>query len=75
LFLLEYDNKQKDTTLLEEFQNQVSKSQKEEKIYTPNTQIHDRSLSWISAGSSIKVENFEPNLIAHTKKVNFRLFH
>ena len=32
------------TTLLELFQNQISKSLKEAKIDTPNTQMLDRSL-------------------------------
>ena len=34
------------------------------KVDTPNTQIHDRSLSWLVIGSSVKSENiYFPDLI------------
>ena len=37
-----------------QFQNQIRKSLNRGKIDTPNTQIHDRSLPWLSTGTSIK---------------------
>jgi len=37
-----------------QFQNQIRKSFNRGKIDTPNTQIHDRSLPWLSTGTSIK---------------------
>jgi hypothetical protein len=33
------------------------------KIYTPNTSIHDCSLSWLGAGTSMKI--YTPNTSIH----------
>jgi hypothetical protein len=41
------------TTLSEQFQNQISKSSKEANMDSPNTHIHDRSLSWLGTCTSI----------------------
>jgi len=47
--------KNKNTTLLEHLQNPIEKLQKEAKLIdTPNTQIHDRSRSWLGTGISIQ---------------------
>jgi len=43
------------TTLMEQFQNKISESQKEAKLIPPNTQIHDHPLSRLGTGTSIKV--------------------
>ena len=47
--------KKKITTLSvsEQFQNQISKSSKEAKMDSPNTHIHDRTLSWLGTCTSI----------------------
>ena len=42
------------TTLSKQFQNPIKKIAERDKIKTPNTQIHDRSHSWIGTGNSIK---------------------
>ena len=42
------------TTLSEQFQNPIKKIAERDKIKTANTQIHDRSHSWIGTGNSIK---------------------
>ena len=39
--------------MLKQFQNMIEKIVEKEKIDTPNTQIHDRSLSWLDTGTSI----------------------
>ena len=44
----------KHTTLSEQFQNQIEKTVEKDKIDTSNTQIHDRSLSWLGTGTSVK---------------------
>jgi len=44
----------KNTTLSELFQTPIEKSEKEAKIYTHNTHIYDRSLSWLGTCKSIK---------------------
>ena len=46
-------SKKKNTALSEQFQNLIEKSQKEAKSI-PQTQIHDRLLSWLGTGTSIK---------------------
>jgi hypothetical protein len=46
-------NWKKNNTLLEEFQNEISKSQQKGKIDTLNTQMHDRSLSCLGTHASI----------------------
>jgi hypothetical protein len=40
--------------LSENFQNPIAKIIERDKIDTPNTQIHDRSLSCLGTGTSIK---------------------
>ena len=60
---IDVDNKminKKNTTLSKQFQKLIEKSQKEtksitltHKYMTTNTQIHDRLLSWLGAGTSI----------------------
>ena len=47
--------RKKDTTLLQHFQNPIAKSQKEIQLDTPNMQIHDRSLYWLGTGTSESV--------------------
>ena len=39
--------RKKNTTLSQHFQNPIEKSQKEIQLDTPNMQIHDRSLYWL----------------------------
>ena len=43
---MENKQKRKNTTPWKQLHNPISKSLIEEKICTPNTQMHDRSLSW-----------------------------
>ena len=49
-------NKNKNTIVIlsENFQNPIAKIIERDKIDTPNTQIHDRSLSCLGTGTSIK---------------------
>ena len=51
--ILEIKGNTRNTTLSEQFQNQISNHGKGE-IDTPNTQIHDRSRSWLRTCTSIK---------------------
>jgi hypothetical protein len=46
----------RNNALSEQVQNKISKSFK---IDTPNTHIHDRSLSWVGTGTSIKCGGIE----------------
>ena len=48
------NEKQKNTTLREQFQNQTEKNRRKMQNRYPNTQIHDCSLFWIGTGTSIK---------------------
>lgn len=48
-------NKKKNTTLMEQFQNQIERGN----IYISNTQIHDRTHSWLGTGISIKSGGIE----------------
>jgi hypothetical protein len=45
------NNKNKNTTLSEQFQNKISKIVERGKIDSTNTEIHDRSLCWLSTGT------------------------
>jgi hypothetical protein len=44
----------KNTLLLLQFQNPIEKLHKQPKFHTLNKHIHDRSLSWLGTGTSIK---------------------
>ena len=46
-------NKKK-TTLSEQVQNTIEKLLKRSNIDTPNTYIHDDSLSWLGTGTTVK---------------------
>ena len=47
--------KAKDTTMSKQFRNHIEKSRRDKvKINTHNTQIHDRSLSWIGTGKTMR---------------------
>ena len=42
--------KAKDTTMSKQFRNHIEKKSQRQSQNTHNTQIHDRSLSWIGTG-------------------------
>ena len=48
--------KAKDTTMSEQFRNHIEKNNRRDnvKINTHNTDIHDRSLSWIGTGELMR---------------------
>jgi hypothetical protein len=58
---------QKNTTLSEHFQNAIEKTVEKDKIDTPSTQIHDRSLSWLGTGTSIKSGGVKLVLLTQNK--------
>ena len=62
--------RKKNTTLSQHFQNPIEKSQKEIQLDTPNMQIHDRSLYWLGTGTSKSVMSIIQNMFVTIVKKN-----
>jgi hypothetical protein len=77
LFLSEYQNKKKKNTIKKNHtveaipKTKKSKIVERSKVDTPKRQIHDRSLSWLVTGTSIKSGGVKLVLWVYTETSNF----
>jgi hypothetical protein len=63
----------KNITLSEHFPNSIEKIVERGKIYTPSTQLHAHSLSWLVMGTSIKSGGVKPNHLLFVEKKVFEI--